>query len=293
MIAFDERVYAISRKHLGKFKDEETNEEENLFHYTSSFGLNSIIINRNLWFSHINYLNDEGESVYTYKLLKKRLEKLRNSINRDLYNEINEKCDGISSKDYFVASFSTDPDNLSNWNYYTKSENTTGYNIEFDKNILISTMNFNYEPFYAKTIYEEKKQATILDELIIDYNSMFETLGYNLEIVQNINDDIKILSLFFKHPSFYAEKEYRIVICRSRNLKFNKVDNDKFRIHNGIFIPYIEQNFSPESVVSVTISPTQKQSLVKSSVEKFLKEYGYNVQNNENFVKTSEIPLRY
>ena len=100
---------------------------------------------------------------------------------------------------------------------------------------------------------------------------------------------------FIKRDCFRQEREFRIVISVPDKLldKFAEMGVYKFRAGSGILIPYIELKFSENAVKSITISPTVQSDLVESSVRDFLQYCKYNVPDFSNFIKHSNIPVRF
>ena len=100
---------------------------------------------------------------------------------------------------------------------------------------------------------------------------------------------------FIKRDCFRQEREFRIVISVPDKLldKFAEMGVYKFRAGSGILIPYIELKFSENAVKSITISPTVQSDLVESSIRDFLQHCKYNVSDFSNFIKHSNIPVRF
>ena len=100
---------------------------------------------------------------------------------------------------------------------------------------------------------------------------------------------------FIKRDCFREEREFRIVISVPDGLlaKFTEMGVYKFRVSNGILIPYIELKFSENAVRSITISPTVQSDLVESSIRDYLQYCKYNVPDFSNFIKHSNIPVRF
>lgn len=62
-------------KYYKKFENSIKTENKTIYHYTSSDSMCKILSNKCIWFSNANYLNDESERTYIYRLLKRRVEK--------------------------------------------------------------------------------------------------------------------------------------------------------------------------------------------------------------------------
>jgi hypothetical protein len=126
-----------------------TNENKILWHYTTMSGLKGIVENGNIHATNIRYLNDSQEFDFGLDYLKKVI--LSNEIDSQVENiPLNEdmslldhlitlrinyilscfRDDPSRSSEYFVTSFSSNPDVLSQWRAYGKEK--VGYSIKFD-----------------------------------------------------------------------------------------------------------------------------------------------------------------
>lgn len=300
---YNEDIQTLQRNFLNKLRDEKITSQNSLFHYTSSNGLKGILDSKALWFSHIDYLNDEGECRYTYTLLQNVLGEIGRSIDKKFAKDLKGRCEHMLSDqyydqqikvklntEYFLVSFSTDSDNLSNWNYYTKAKDITGYNIELQKDELLNSLEgFDTDYIHGKTIYDVQKQKQLIEDALSEYNSKYKNTEDDegkREIHVSFNEVLKVYSLFFKHHSFKPEKEYRIVYSRVE--RANQIEPVQFRENKGLFIPYLPRKFGETSIKTITISPTEKQEMAKHSIERMIKSDYRDV-----IVKKSEIPLRY
>ncbi len=304
------KIRKIRQKHQKMITNTDFKGNEVIYHYTNPEAFLAIIQNSKFRFSDVSCLNDESERFYTYQLLKRVLDADPNLINQEFYKLIMEKVESFLNKDkpkglfeyirrssYFVASFSTDNDNLSLWNYYTKTPDMFGYNIGFSKNIIhkLSKEIGLTAPFFTfgEIIYEEEIQKQMIISALKDYNELFEETSN--EAPQNFRDSflglIIAFSLFFKQNCFSAEKEYRIVIDQRIDPLMKEERKYKIchREKKGLIIPYIECEITLEDILSVHISPTTKNEYFKESTERFLISSNYTRAR----VFNSKIPLRY
>lgn len=283
-----------------------------VYHYTSPEGLEGIIRTNSLHFTNIYFLNDNTEIIHTYKILNDLLPSLKNEINEKLYieieNRVNEiinpnylknKTKIIGDNDFYIASFSTEKDNLALWNNYTKTESKVGYNIGFNLEKLknsLKTRNLanSNSPFLIPSMvnYNLNEQKAELEKCIKKYNSLINNNNY-FEVCRNLLYNLIVYSLFFKHKSFSIENEYRIVICNIGELEDNKLE---FKIRNGLFIPYISCELSGKTQVNereiekITCSPTINKEIAKYSLVKLFNKYGYSAMSD--FINFSQIIIR-
>lgn len=278
-----------------------------IYHYTKPEKLLNILASGTLRFSNALYLNDKEEIAYSYKLIVDLIDETP-ELNSDLFNKIQNHfsnkykhiVDGyndlVNKLEYFTTSFSTESDNLTLWNNYAKGKNYTGYNIGFDKNKLVEEMDKNnYLPIFGSVIYDKNKQVKIIHAIFKKWNMLFERALKSkktnevklFDILFELIDVLSIVSIFFKNPQFKNEHEYRIVIVNVFGTLNSKPTNIIEK--NGLFVPYLEYNFSKESVKSINIGPTFDENIFYTSTNRMLLNFGY--EDKEVF--RSKIPLRY
>lgn len=278
-----------------------------IYHYTKPEKLLNILASGTLRFSNALYLNDKEEIAYSYKLIVDLIDETP-ELNSDLFNKIQNHfsnkykhiVDGyndlVNKLEYFTTSFSTESDNLTLWNNYAKGKNYTGYNIGFDKNKLVEEMDQNnYLPIFGSVIYDKNKQVKIIHAIFKKWNMLFERALKSkktnevklFDILFELIDVLSIVSIFFKNPQFKNEHEYRIVIVNVFGTLNSKPTNIVEK--NGLFVPYLEYNFSKESVKSINIGPTFDENIFYTSTNRMLLNFGY--EDKEVF--RSKIPLRY
>ena len=149
MIDYDGLLKKIPR--VKKILDDGSN--TNLYHYTKPEKLLSILESGTIRFSNALYLNDKEEVTYSYRLIVNLIDEMP-KLNADLFCKIKEHfykkykniVDGndnfLNKYEYYTISFSTDSDNLTLWNNYSKGQTYTGYNIGFCKKDLILPVDF-------------------------------------------------------------------------------------------------------------------------------------------------------
>ena len=157
-----------------------------IYHYTSVEGIIGILRNKELWFTNIYFLNDNQELFYTYKLIDEVLTEIQNDLSKAFLTRIKNRKNYLLSEDYFdkemdvwgrheyyVASFSTDEDNLALWNYYTKSD-TTGYNICFKDYAFCEQA-----VAQGRVCYDKLEQKEMLKTTILKYNELYNKAHNN------------------------------------------------------------------------------------------------------------------
>lgn len=305
MIDYDSLLEKIPK--VRKILDDGT--DGSLYHYTKPEKLLSILEFGTIRFSNALFLNDKEEVTYSYRLIGTLIEEMP-ELNRDLFSKIKEHfyhrykniIDGDDSSgnkyEYYTISFSTDNDNLTLWNNYSKGQTYTGYNIGFCKKDLIADMEKQGFPsVYGNIIYNRNTQLTILKMIFEKWNKEFEKLSRarssqknndkKLDVLFELIDILSVISLFFKNPHFKDEKEYRIIFIN--NFRNDAFKQTKIFEKNGLFVPYIEYKFRKRTVDSINIGPTLEENIFYTSTCRMLSNFGYEKKK----INRSKIPLRY
>lgn len=305
MINYDNLLKKIPR--VKKILDDGSN--STLYHYTKPEKLLSILESDTIRFSNALYLNDKEEVTYSYKLIINLIDEIP-ELNQNLFSKVREHFDkkyknivsgGDTSDDkyeYYTISFSTESDNLTLWNNYSKGQNYTGYNIGFCKKDLIADMEKQgFQSIYGSIIYEKELQKTVLKLIFDKWNKRFEKILQGkktqinneklFDVLFELIDILSIISLFFKNPHFKDEKEYRVIFINNYNISAFR--QTKIFEKNGLFIPYIEYKFLKKTVSSINIGPTLEENIFYTSTCRMLSNFGYEKKT----INRSKIPLRY
>lgn len=309
---------------LKKFDSDEM--VQNIYHYTSVSGIQGILSNKKLRFTHIEYMNDCNEVVVGEKLLRE--------ASKDFGEEHAEMLDKQlirereTNQDTFVCCFSMEKDSLSMWNYYTKDINNQGYNIGIDyKLLVVSILKKNPELLGCKILVGEvdycKRDTNYANEMNIH---SIKCVTATLELLASLisgkpkehkADDIEVvpsrvlryhgeagefqydyslsIMYFMKRPCFSNEKEFRIVVDLTQE-SINKLkENGKygFRQSNGVLLPYVDLEFDISCITGITMSPTIKSDLAERSIREYCKYCGIDEDNLSEKIAKSNIPVRY
>lgn len=277
-----------------------------IYHYTSPTGLQGILSSHSFRFTKKEYLNDSTEMNYFFEVLEMTLDEKSKDFDKDFIkyvkgNNIKGKYHDLkeyTEKEYYVCCFSNAEDELSLWNYYTKSSSKAGYNLGVNGHDLIRSLNnaesdWNYH--LGNVTYLTEDQIEILygglialnDYYVCALNEHKEDLESYLEII-----DISILEImencapFFKHPAFKNEEECRIICSLNRSqLMDAKIE---IRESDGIFVPYLEVKVNKDIFEFITIYPYIKSEMKVHSINELCKKYGYEVRYLE-----SGIPVKF
>ena len=295
-------IDSVHEKHLNNIQIDGVNGLA--FHYTSPNGLLGIMSRKCVWFSDCDYLNDTSESNYFFNLSSTIFSSVSKSkivqnfsfrsylmafFHSNNGNTGRETLSRESERRY-VFSLSLNEDTLSLWNNYTKTADTTGYNIGFDLKKLIDSiyLSENQTLLIGRVIYTKEYQEELLKELFEDYLTLYKKHKSSYQrkyLYAAIENNILIYSVFMKDAAFKCEDEFRVAIFEKGATTSDLV----FREKNGALLPYIPKSIDLKSIASIMISPTTRADFVKSSVISMSKHFG--IESLE--IKKSTIPLRY
>ena len=289
-------------------------EDKDIYHYTSPIGLNGILSNNTLRFTDRNFLNDYSEGRYVLELcLNSKFELLLPKEHRvyfKKYCKILYENPSKKSRYIYQCSFSTQKDNLSLWNYYTKSDGIKGYNIGFGtidltQNLVThaESQNRGIKIFHGMVVYSKSRQKAIVQKIVNDFKGIIEEHREDSEFcklaIELLLEKVLFIGAFFKDSHFIHENEYRLLIHLtpywdndSKCVKFLVIQKGASTYEkNGLLIPYLDIQFSKNNLKSVSASPTLSFEETESNIRNALKIHGYNADAIQ--IQKSNIPVRY
>lgn len=275
-----------------------TDDDLQLYHYTTIDGLKGIIKNRSLWLTHTSTLNDPTELKYGKEIILNilhseignRHEEIINKFLNSLIGEVNS-FDEIMYEAY-VACFCKSDNLLSQWRAY--GHRGGGYNLGF-------TFTSNTK-FYQTPDHTEKESHVILRKIIYDYNKQQKIVTeYISSIISYAKDAVKYfknhdgipkiwesmaameaanilcdLMLSFKNPVFSEENEWRLILVRQSH---HKAEQLQFKENENGLIPYFEtyliENIDANAffpIHSIKFGPMLDVSSTKSALTLFVRK---------------------
>lgn len=284
-----------------------------IYHYTSLNGFLSIIETQSLFFSNANFLNDSKEIKHGVDIVLKAIEQTEENENSDILDKMKDNINLLFKSEKYVTCFSKDGDLLSQWRAY--GNNGKGISIGFD----FSNLTDSFDKYLTGTHieYDEKIQIESIKEYIhlmiefyknIENNYNWNGQDFNNLVAKQIITFFNNVIYSFKHPSFIDEREYRLQL-EIDNVMYKKEDIElKFRATENLIIPYtvikndyisyLETKVPNETepvfplkklpINKIVIGPSLDYETVKTGIEKFLSEKGYN----EIDIKKSNVPYR-
>ena len=234
--------------------------EDNLFHcdsqiishYTSPQGLLSIFKENGdivLWFTQYDSLNDRSERENIIISYNKFIENNKGNFSEEFtsflksitltdktyiayktehsvdengntstrYDSKEEDCDT------YICCFSTIPDSLQMWNYYSKNNRYEGYSISFFSDFFEEFLSYGtgYNMTIATVIYNDSEKFAIWEKLIFPLYEIYKTATIEelLEIKINIQLFIENLQFIFKDVCFMHENEVRVILRVPKDMR--------------------------------------------------------------------------
>jgi hypothetical protein len=310
---FDEECCneAVSSRGMG-MEEKESEQTANpkrpkglLYHYTGLDGLMGIIEHDNLRATHVRYLNDLKEFLDADDYLDCLLEEFEPKDLPRIKSHLTSRVSGfLNHYGVYSVSFTDDEtqstmeglipgDRLSQWNSYSRSGN--GFSLGFDS----GAFSKSGEPdnwrigesvaFLIDCVYQVSAKRRTFKDLS---SSKDEDLEWNFLVG----------AMHFKHPAFFEEKEWRIVICNSRKGGLQNESDLPIKFRNGVFgvTPFIELPLGLYATDSplrkIVVGPTPHKDEAIAAVKLLLESKGIKVKNDESQdgveVVPSNVPYR-
>lgn len=272
------------------------NPNDFLYHYTTTAGLIGIITSGKMWLTNAGFLNDSQELTYgaqkAASQLRIRADAARSSAGdhemnkyvagalEDIANSI--ECINAPGNGRFefpyVASFSEERDDLSQWRGYASG----GYCVAFHRESLgahlvpvgedvVLGIGQNI-PFLEKIHYGDEADLHLQEQVSTIVPALYEggypaaPSGVNTYYMVK-NALIPALALT-KHPAFQAEREWRICLVDVGSIKFR--DSSKGPVS------YSEVKFAPNAVAEIIASPGDNSDRRVRAAEELLFQHGYH-----------------
>ncbi len=219
--------------------------------------------------------------------------KLGNAFDRGLYKVMSEALNEVQTEVY-VSSFTTKPDQLSQWRAYCPS--TGGYAIGFRRNCLVQSASSDTLQFLARCIYDPSDQEDLINQLV-EKVAEFALKGVHDRLLHDriyresyklLGHLIPIVAPALKDPSFEEEAEWRLVSLAD----FFESKSLSFRDGRSMLVPHYEHSFrgkvNSESIEEIVIGPTPHPLLAIEASEALLASVGLISTK----VRSSSIPYR-
>ena len=292
-----------------------------LFHYTSTSALISIVRNNELWLSDATFLNDKAEIEHGRNLACTRLDSAicveKSAEVKMMLELVVAKFKSRPDPNVYVACFSMDGDDLTQWRGYGQGGGSIA--IEFEYGPLM----FGYysEGMLQQVIYNTDDQIWIFDMVILEYSKAYENdildprpVVRKEPMSQEDEREICAGKMYYnlwsyiaacKHQAFQSEREVRFTYT-AHDYSLDKGDwypqhpDPMFRESVGRIIPYLSSkglnfknmNSNEEApklpIRTIRIGPTEDPELIKRGIKHLLNANNYEAVE----ITTSGSPFR-
>lgn len=282
-----------------------------MYHYTSSAALISIIANNELWLSEATYLNDRHE-IELGRRLASDLVRARVAVEpspdvRAMLELALSYFDSRSDPQVYVACFSLEGDDLTQWRAYGGSNAPVAIELEH------SSLMFGYtsEGLLDRVLYDADDQRWVFDQLLATYADAYrEDIRDPVPVERRgapmtIDEESRIVagSLYHalwhyivtcKDPAFASEREVRFIYTAHDHSQdggsrswYPEHPAPRFRERAGRVIPYLTSGnleFSNMDRISeaeklpirsVLIGPTAEPALIQRGIRRLLDNHGH------------------
>jgi hypothetical protein len=267
-----------------------------LWHYTNGPGLLGILESGQIHATQVACLNDSTETTYATNLFDAAIKKasiplapddvaqvLLKYINNQLKVDVGQQ--GSSPSKFFVACFSTQRDDLSQWRAYSDRGGENGYSLGFKARGLFVGPNslvvkVNYEKALHEVLADEVAEATIRffrEGLETDPTRNPEQ--WSEEFFTAWDEQIYRLAPLIKDEGFQSESEFRIV----HELQLNEIHLVRFRQKRTLLSRYMPLTFPVWAgnrvpilpITEVIVGPARQRDVSKISTQILLVQMGY------------------
>ncbi|NVM77291.1 hypothetical protein FHW83_003097 [Duganella sp. SG902] len=268
-----------------------------IYHYCDASAFLSIIQNDALWLSSLYSMNDTGELKY---FLDKALPAVRKSINQYRAGDGFEFFSHTFKTEYYGACFSTDRDDLYQWQAYGQRGKGLAIGFRSEGLCNLAPMSFGLTGIDVRFRGPEKSaghqigivpvQYMTQEQIKICADSVAESVktdaGGMLRSIQGIVSAINIISSTIKNEKFAAEKEYRLLyaprIYETHEVGVKEtiegpMTERKWRVGAYGLTPYFEFKGVRAHVIEVTLGPNCSE-IHGEHLGDFLRAHGMNVQ---------------
>jgi hypothetical protein len=276
-----------------------------LWHYTSGSALIAILDSMSIYSTQISCLNDATELKYGSTLFHDALRKLRAETSNDEMAErlldgaisyFREDPSYQAASFHFVACFSEEVDDLSQWRAYGGGEN--GYAIGFRAADLFEISNsmlvrVNYDVDLQREL--AMKVATEMVRFCKEGVRKFapsDLIQFGQEFLDAWEKQIVMIAPMVKNPGFFKEKEYRII----KGFAATDLEGLRFIQKNTMMsrhLPLQPPGRTPTMpyrlpIAEIIVGPSRHPQISRMSVDTLLRQKGYP----KGMVSISKIPFQ-
>ena len=285
-----------------------------LYHYTTGENFIKIIQSGEFWATQIACLNDTTELTYaTEQILQRVKDKLLTRHNENIDPALKWirkvlSAPGSEFSPVFVACFSEQRDDLSQWRAYSGGEG--GYAIQFDSKELSKAELLPMEDgtipspiSLVRVQYDTADHAIMFDDILEWTEKFFLELEgrKNSPTVEKWTEEfcfywltnLAAFAPLIKNPAFQDEREWRLIYQLGPNDPHLRPKNPrglKFRQRQSMMSRHIPLHLKTLPVTGVLVGPCRHPCMSKAAVADLLSTSGFNTSAIN--IQSTEVPYR-
>jgi hypothetical protein len=279
---------------------------EIVYHYTDQNGLLGILEKKELWCTHMAYMNDATEYEFGATLLREMLvllesdgpdERIRDHAQTAKYyagyqrKPVTEQTNQMLPWGPCVASFSAMKDDLSQWRAYSRTGSRFAFGFRTAKLRKLPETQFKNVEYCRERALQNLSEAFISGVRRIDEaphakglpTSRIHPPEYTL-LLQRL---LREIGVYCKHCKFRDEREWRLALDAGK---------PAFRSGRSFVIPYTTVSLKEldHPIESITVGPCAHPELSISSVLQLLLSNHWQQGTADNVVRVikSKVPYR-
>jgi hypothetical protein len=275
-----------------------------LFHYANGSTLIEMIRSGEMWSTQLGCLNDASELVYSIELLHaKAKEQLAASTVPEVKFLLEHIVSGLAASSIltegrFVACFSEDDDDLSQWRGYAGDEG--GYALEFDSLHLRKLT----DPviILGKVEYDSQKHDAFMDDVLraviqffrdgLQNNRAPSIEEWTEKFLRYWANLIAVFAPFIKRPKFSGEREWRLAY----HLQDGAMPRMRYLQRSSMMTQHVPLRLMMRDdkpclpVKGIVVGPSRHKEVSRISVGDLLRTHGYSTRDVP--VTMTDIPYR-
>jgi len=273
---------------------------EPLYHYTDTAGLIGVLDNRQLWFTHIQHLNDPSELQFGARIAAEMLEDQaeRGNDAAKMFCDMAKRTLTLGSEvlGFYVASFSRARDDLGQWRAY--GDNARGVSIGFAPKLFQiqyrTNLGLNEKTILAPVIYANRdddhrdaigRALEIAMRGVRDATSPEEGFEFFRELSTLLAVPIFSYSMSAKDPAYENEREVRLLLSNDLDRLAPVLSS---RARGSRLVPFIKSPLPVplrQAIAGIVVGPAAGK-LAKGAVQSLLRRH----KISPDIVEVSRIP---
>jgi hypothetical protein len=276
-----------------------------LYHYATGSTLIEMIGSGEMWSTQLGCLNDASEVVYPIELLHAKAKKhLAASTVPEVTTLLERIVSGLAKSSIltegrFVACFSEDGDDLSQWRGYSGGEG--GYSLEFDSQHLRKGLLPGQNTILGKVEYKPGKHDAFLEDVLQAVTQFFrDGLQNNRaptieewidEFIPYWANLLMMFAPFIKHPKFCGEREWRLVY----HLNDEAFPRMRYLQRSSMMTQHVPLRLMMRGdnpclpLKGIVVGPSRHKEVSRISIGDLLRTHGYSMQD----VRVTETSIPY